>query len=81
MKEIDSIPTGVAHPDGRTYSNATPDDKKPVDKDTPRCEGCSGYHGGVNLELNCLRAEIVRLRAESRAFRDEAIILRRELAK
>jgi len=68
-KEIDSMPTGVAHPDGRTYSNATPDDKKPIDKDTPKCVGCGSWHGGVGAEHLCMQAEILRLRTENHALR------------
>lgn len=69
MKEIDSIPTGVAHPDGRTYSNATPDDKKPIDENTPKCLACGSWHGGVGGAFRCMEAEITRLRAENRALR------------
>jgi hypothetical protein len=31
----------------------------------PLCVACGKRHGGVNLELNCLRAEVLRLRKEA----------------
>lgn len=36
---------------------------KPVDPNSPKCVGCGRYHGSVNVELKCMRDEIVRLRA------------------
>lgn len=52
---IDAVPV---------YSNATRVEDKPVDKNTPHCVGCGGWHGGVNAEINCMRDEIKRLRAK-----------------
>ena len=66
---IDAVPSGVAHSDGRTYSNATPDHEKPVDKNAARCVACGGIHGGVGAGILCLEAEVVRLRAENRTLR------------
>jgi len=67
-KEIDSVSSGVAH-SGNTYSNATPDEKKPVDKNTVHCVGCGSVHGSVGAGILCLESEIRRLRVENRALK------------
>jgi len=35
-----------------------PDNKKPVDKNSPKCVACGRYHGGVNKRINCLESGI-----------------------
>lgn len=68
--EIDSVPNGaVAHPDGKTYSNATADHEKPIDKNTPHCVGCRGYHGGVGAMIICLEGRVRSLETENRALK------------
>lgn len=53
LTPIDAIPEAVAT------------DEKPVDKSAPKCVACGRWHGGGgNLEILCLRREVLRLRAE-----------------
>lgn len=48
------------------YNNHVLDNSKPqqTTKDFPRCLACQGYHGGVNLELTCLRQFIAVLKQQ-----------------
>lgn len=70
-KEIDTVPVvQTPHPeDGRVYSNATPDHEKPIDKKTPHCVGCTGYHGGVGAMILCLEARVRALETENKTLK------------
>jgi hypothetical protein len=47
-----------------------PDASKPVDPSSPKCLGCSRYHGSPGVELNCLRSHLLQAR-EAAVLSDE----------
>ncbi len=53
-----------------------PDDKKPVDLNTPKCGACGRHHVDVGItheraEMNCLRATVIRQRQEIASLKQE----------
>lgn len=45
-----------------------PADGRPVDPNAIKCTACGRYHGGVTAGVNCLRGEVLRLRALVRLY-------------